>query len=299
MNGIAIGRRTFVQKYISDPLVGFWAAFFILIFKILPLSVARFLGENLGALLGHIMLRRNRIALVNLKIAFPEKTLAEHQKILRGMWRHFGRVAGEIFHVNQVMQTTRIEGKEYIEKAFQEGKGGIVCSAHMGNWELPFAKAISSEIQLNPVFRTANNPYLNKLLFTRRSGVHIPKGTHGARLIFQVLKKGQFITILCDQKYREGMTIPLWGHPAQTTTAIASLALKFNVPILMARCVYHSGGYYVAKIYPPLKVFHRLSREKSEYEIMSQVNHIYENWIREYPEQWLWIHRRFDKKIYR
>lgn len=298
MKSIAVGDRTLFQKYISDPLTGLIVGLFLLIFKILPLSVARFLGENLGALVGLFMYRRNHIALVNMKIAFPDKTLVERKKILRGMWRHFGRVAAEIFHGQQIIKKTKVIGKEYVYKFYQEHKGGFLCSAHFGNWELPFSRLIASDFRLNPVFRTGNNPYLNKILFGRREGVHIPKGPTGARLMLEVLKEGQFVSILCDQKFREGMTVPFFGMPAQTATAMVGVALKLNLPIMMVRCVWQKEKDYLLEIFPPLKLPKGLSREQTEYEMMLQINRIYESWIREYPEQWLWIHRRFDKKIY-
>ena len=297
MKSIAVGDRSLFQKYFSDPLVGLLAGLFFLLLKILPLSVARFLGENLGAFVGLLMRRRNHIALVNMQIAFPDKTLAEKKKILRKMWRHFGRVMAEIFHTKKVMQKVKVKGRENALKFIEMGKGGFFCSAHLGNWEMPFDELISPDCYINPVFRTGNNPYLNKMLFERRKGVHIPKGPAGARLMLKVLKENQFISILCDQKFREGLTVPFWGKPAQTATAMATLAIKMNVPIMMARCVW-KGKYYELEIMPPLLIPKDLPREKAEYEIMVQVNRIYESWICEYPEQWLWIHRRFDKKIY-
>lgn len=298
MKNIAVGDRSFFQKYVSDPLVGLIVGLFVLIFKILPLPVARFIGENLGAFVGLFMKRRNHIALVNMQIAFPEKTMPQKKKILRRMWRHFGRVAAEIFHDTQVIKEAKVSGKEYVQKFYQAHKGGFLCSAHFGNWELPFGRLIAPDFKFNPVFRVGNNPYLNKILFGRREGIHIPKGPAGARLMLQVLKNGQFVSILCDQKFREGLTVPFLGMPAQTATAIAALAIKLDVPILMARSVWKKGKYYELNVMPPLKIPHDLPREKAEYEIMLRVNQIYESWIREYPEQWLWIHRRFDKEIY-
>ncbi len=190
MKNIAVGDRSFFQKYVSDPLVGIAVAVLFLILKILPLSVARFLGENLGAFIGLLMKKRNHIALVNMQIAFPEKTLAERKKILRQMWRHFGRMAAEIFHINRVMKTVHSQGFEYVRSFYEKGKGGFLCSAHLGNWELPFGELVAPGVKLNPVFRAANNPYLNKLLFDRRQGTHIPKGPTGARLMLKVLKEG-------------------------------------------------------------------------------------------------------------
>lgn len=298
MKSVAVGDRTVFQKYISDPFVGLMAGMLFLILKILPLPMARFLGENLGAFVGLFMCRRNKIALINLQIAFPEKTKAQRRKILRQMWRHFGRLAAEIFHTNRVMKTLKYKGFEDIQNFYKEGKGGFLCSAHFGNWELNFGKFVAPDFKFNPVFRTGNNPYLNRILFGRREGVHIPKGPAGARLMLQLLKNGQFISILCDQKLREGMTVPFFGMPAQTATAMAGLALKLDLPIFMARCVWQKRGYYLAEVMPALKLPQNLPREQAEYEIMSRVNKIYEQWIKENPEQWLWIHRRFDKKIY-
>ena len=298
MKSVAVGDRSFFQKYFSDPLMGILVGLLFLILRLLPLSVARFLGENLGAIVGILMKQRNQIALLNMQIAFPEKTLMERKKILRRMWRHFGRVAAEIFHTNKIMKSLQVQGIEYLQKLHQEQKGGFVCSAHFGNWELPFAQCVAPDFKINPVFRTANNPYINKMLFGRREGTHIPKGPLGARLMLQVLKDNQFISILCDQKFREGLTIPFFGMPAQTATSMAGLAVKLNLPIIMARCTWQKNGHYLLELTPPLPLPKNLPREQAEYEIMSRVNHIYENWIREYPEQWLWIHRRFDKKIY-
>ena len=152
--------------------------------------------------------------------------------------------------------------------------------------------------KINPVFRTANNPYINKMLFGRREGTHIPKGPLGARLMLQVLKDNQFISILCDQKFREGITLPFFGMPAQTATAIATLALKMNVPIVMVKAIKQADGKYVLTIHPPLPMPIGLPKMDAEKQIMMQINQIYEMWIKENPEQWLWIHRRFDKHLY-
>jgi KDO2-lipid IV(A) lauroyltransferase len=299
MKSVAVGNRTFMQKYLTDPLVGLIVALLLLIFKILPLPVSRLLGRNLGFFVGLFMIRRNKIALLNMQFAFPEKTLKERKKILRGMWRHYGRLGAEIFHIPQVMKKVHFKGREEAIHFYKQGKGGFLCSAHIGNWELPFAQYICPDFKLNPVFRTANNPYLNKLLFKRREGVLIPKGLAGTRTMIQVLKQGQFISILCDQKFREGITVPFFGQPAQTATSVATLALKYDLPILMARCIYQSDGRYLVEISKPLELPKDLPRDQAELKIMTHINPIYEKWIRQNPEQWLSIHRRFDKKVYR
>ena len=299
MKSIAVGNRSLIQKYLTDPLVGLIVGILLLVFKILPLPLARLLGRNLGFIVGLFMIRRNKIALLNMQFAFPEKTLKERKKILRGMWRHFGRLGAEIFHIPRVMKKVHFKGRENVIHFCKKGKGGFLCSAHIGNWELPFAQYISPDLKLNPLFRTANNPYLNKMLFKRRDGILIPKGLAGTRTMIQVLKKGHFISILCDQKFREGITVPFFGQPAQTANSVATLALKYDLPIMMARCIYQSDGHYFVEISKPLELPKDLPRDQAELKIMTHINQIYEKWIRQNPEQWLWIHRRFDKKIYR
>ena len=231
--------------------------------------------------------------------AFPQKTEKERRKILRHMWRHFGRLIADLPHNRQVLQEASFEGTEYLRKAYEAGKGGFVCSAHIGNWELSVAKQIAPGFVMNPVYRPANNWFLDKLLFSRRKGIHIPKGRTGARLMIETLKQGKFISILCDQKFREGIPLTLFGMPAQTATAMASLAIKMNLPIIMVKAIQQQDMHYKLTVYPPVPIPVGLPRAEAERQVMTFVNQMYEKWIRENPEQWLWIHRRFDKHLYK
>ena len=292
-------KRSLFRRVITDPIEGIAVGFILLIFAILPLRAAEKLGATLGAIVGIFAARRNRIALFNLKVAFPEKTEKERKKILAQMWRHFGRLIADLPHNRQVLKEASFEGVEHLRKAYEAGKGGFVCSAHIGNWELSVAKQIAPGFVMNPVYRPANNWFLDKLLFARRKGVKIPKGRTGARLMIETLKQGKFISILCDQKFREGITLTLFGMPAQTATAMASLAIKMNVPIIMVKAIQQKDMHYKLFVYPPVPIPVGLSREDAERQVMTTINHIYEEWIRENPEQWLWLHRRFDKHLYK
>ena len=292
-------KRSLFRRMITDPIEAVVVGTLLLIFKLLPLKWAEKLGESIGVLVSYFAWRRNKIGLFNLKVAFPEKTDEERKKILRGMWRHVGSLIADLPHNRQVLNESSFAGVENLRKEYEKGRGGFVCSAHIGNWELSVAKQVAPGFTLNPVYRPANNWFLDKLLFSRRKGVKIPKGRTGARLMIETLKQGKFISILCDQKFREGATVPFFGMPAQTATAMATLALKMNLPILMVNALKQKDGKYILTIYPPLELPIGLPKEQAEYQIMLQVNQIYEKWIRAYPEQWLWIHRRFDKHLYR
>ncbi|MBO7484247.1 MAG: lysophospholipid acyltransferase family protein [Alphaproteobacteria bacterium] len=292
-------KRNFFKRFITDPIEGITVGLILLIFMILPLRAAEKTGACLGAFVGLVARRRNRIGLLNLRIAFPEKTEKERKKILRDMWKHFGRLIADLPHNRQVLKEASFKDVKYLREAYAAGKGGFVCSAHIGNWELSVAKQIAPGFVMNPVYRPANNWFLDKLLFSRRKGVKIPKGRTGARLMIETLKQGKFISILCDQKFREGMTLSLFGMPAQTATAMATLALKMNVPIIMVKAIQQTDGHYLLTVYPPIPIPIGLARAEAEKQIMTTVNQMYEQWIRENPEQWLWIHRRFDKHLYK
>ena len=292
-------RRSLFRRLITDPLEGAGVGFILLVLAVLPLHAAEKVGSGLGVVASFFCRRRNRIGLFNLKVAFPEKTEKERKEILRNMWRHFGSLIADLPHDKDVLKEASYEGLEYLRKAYFSGKGGFVCSAHIGNWELSVDKQIAPGFVMNPVYRPANNWFLDKLLFARRKGVKIPKGRTGARLMIETLKQGKFISILCDQRFREGSNIPLFGMPAQTATAMATLSIKMNVPIIMVKAIKQPDGHYLLSVFPPVPMPIGLPKGEAEFQIMSFVNQTYEKWIRENPEQWLWIHRRFDKRLYK
>lgn len=295
MAGIRQAQRTPIQRFLSDPGVAVIAYFFWYLFKMLPVHAASEMGAFLGKTAGCFMKKRNKIAMRNLEIAFPEKTKKERLLILKRMWQHWGRFYAEMPHAKQLFESAEFEGLSHLVKAFKAGRGGFVCSAHFGNWELATSCPIVPGLILNPVYRPANNPYLDKLMFQRREGVLIPKGPLGARKMLEVLHQKKFVVILCDQKLREGIEVPFFGKPAKSPSAIATLALKMQLPIVMARTLRRKDGSFLISVFPPLELPVGKDAEKK---LMKRINQIIEEWIRENPEQWLWIHRRFDKSEY-
>ncbi len=290
-------RRTSFQRYFSDPLTGLivWAV--LRLFKILPVHAASSVGAFLGHCLYYISKRRNQIGRQNLSFAFPEKSATERELILKKMWQHWGRVYAELPHGENLYHQAHFTGLEYLKKAARNKQGCFVCSAHIGNFELAVTTALFDNYCLNPVYRSANNPWLDKILFQRRVGVLIPKGAQGAKKMIELLRAGKGVVMLCDQKLREGIDVPLFGKPAKTAPAIATVALKLNVPIFMARCIRGNDGRFNIDVYP-LPVSQNPDKTQAIYETMLAINQEIEKWIRETPEQWLWVHRRFDKSEY-
>jgi len=287
-----------IQRYVRDPIVALFAMSAWKIFQALPVKTASNWGGKLGVLVGKIMRRRSHIGLVNLKIAFPEKTEAERHLILKEMWRHWGRFYAEMPHAKTLFKEAEVRGLDYLKQIQKSGKGGFMCSAHLGNWELAVSQPAFDDFYLNPVYRRANNPWLDKLMFQRRTGILIPKGTLGARKLVEVLHNKGVVVMLCDQKLREGISVPFFGRPAMTAPAIAALALKMKLPIVMARSIRQPDGHFVMEISKPLDLPSGPNNEENILKVMTIINQIYEKWIRENPEQWLWIHRRFEKSEY-
>ncbi|MBQ9089624.1 MAG: hypothetical protein IJY58_01065 [Alphaproteobacteria bacterium] len=289
--------RTTTQRYFSDPLVGGIVWFVLFLFRILPVKAASSVGACLGQLLYYCSPKRNRVGRFNLMFAFPEKTDDERELILKKMWQHWGRTYAELPHGESLFKQADISGLSYLKEMAKQKKGCFVCSGHIGNFELAVTTNLFDDYCLNPVYRSANNPWLDKVLFQRRVGTLIPKGSQGAKKMIELLRNGKGVVMLCDQKLREGIDVLFFNKPAKTAPAIATVALKLNIPIFMARCIRLKNGQFKIDVYP-LPISQNKDKNQAIYETMLSINQELEKWIRETPEQWLWIHRRFDKSEY-
>ena len=302
-NGLSFraAKRKWYERFIKDPLVGIIAISLWFFFKILPLSVASFLGGCLGRLFKYILPKKQKVALYNLKKCFPEKSEKEHLEIAKKMWIHLGRMLAEMPHAKTLLKRVKVEGVENMMLLKDDNKGGFLASGHVGNWELAGPLTTTAGVPIHLVYRMANNPWIEKFIFQNRhlGGVQlIPKGNAGAKKMIELLRDGEHIGILCDQKLREGIDVPFFGHLVKTAPAIATLALKFNIPIMPARVIREKGTKYICHYYKPLEFTPTGDKTADTYKIMSDINKILEDWIRERPEQWLWIHHRWDKSEY-
>ncbi len=295
-------RRTVVQRFLTDPLTAGVVLAFWGLFKIMPVDWASATGAGLGAVLSKAMRKKNKTAMHNLRKCFPDKTDDERRTIIKGMWRHFGRMMGELPHLDKMYERTQIIGMENIHAARDDDKGGFFCSAHLGNWELCGLITHKEGMPLHLVYRAANNPWTEKVLYQKRRlpGVQlIPKGTEGAKMMVGLLRQKEHVGMLCDQKLKEGIDVPFFGVPAKTAPAIAAMALKMNVPIYPARVIRLNGARYRVEVLPAIDVPVTGDKNADTYAIMEHINRLLEQWITEYPEQWLWIHHRWPKSEYK
>ena len=294
----ALGR--YARRYLRYPLEGLAAALAFAVFWSLPLDSASALGGWLGRAIGP-RLRLTRRAEANLRRALPHLSEPELARIVRGMWDNLGRVLAEYPHLSRFQlcdggDRVEVIGAQYADLLRDDGIGGILFSAHFGNWELASIVATQLGLPLTHVYRAANNPFIERLIRgTRRAiaGSHWPKGPGTARELVAALKSGAHLAVLADQKLREGIAVPFFGHQAMTAPLIAKLALRFDCPVVPARVERTRGARFRLTIFPPLEVPASGDREADVLECMRRVNALIEAWIRERPEQWFWLHRRW------
>lgn len=269
-------------------------------FALLPLQTASALGGRMGKLAGrHVLRRQSKRALENIARAFPEKSADQHADILDGMWDNVGRVIAEYPHLHTIWDNITLDGAENIVAARDDGKAGILFAGHISNWEIQAIAAKRYGLDLHLVYREPNNSLISGLLrHARNSGAagHIRKGGQGAREIFSLLRKGQHVGMLVDQKLNEGVPVPFFGMEAMTAPAIALMALKLDCPLFPARVERLNGARFRMTAYPALRINKTGDKDADVYNILCDINALLESWIRERPEQWLWMHRRWDQR---
>lgn len=264
-------------------------------FRLLPLDAASSAGGALMRCIGpHLGI--SRVALRNLDLAFPEKTPAEKQEILMGMWDNLGRVAGEYPHLRRIAPRAEFAGGDIA--AGLKGKPAFFVSAHLANWEVCPVKGRAEGLPVHVVYRKPNNPWVDGLLQRARGAGavgQIGKGASSAREILSVLKRGGGIGILLDQKMNEGIPVPFFGHDAMTAPALAHFALRRGYPVHPMRVERLGGAHFRVSLYPAIEIASTGDEAADIRRIMGQVNGIIEAWVRENPAQWLWIHRRWPE----
>lgn len=242
--------------------------------------------------------RPTRTALTNLALAMPEKTEAERRAIVDAMWDNLGRVAAEYAHLQRIASHMEIVGREHIDALKASGQGAIFFGGHIGNWEIaPLASRICG-MPLQVVYRRPNNAGVDGLLrHARGKGADgsIPKGHDGARAILRQLKSGGAVGMLVDQKLNEGLPIPFFGRPAMTAPAMAQFAHRGGYALHPIRVERLGGVRFRLTFYPAIPVDRNAERDGEVERVMKETNRLLEGWIRERPEQWLWIHRRWPE----
>jgi Kdo2-lipid IVA lauroyltransferase/acyltransferase len=301
MNAIrSIGSTELRQtSHLAHWLQACGAVVFFRILGLLSLDWASAIGGYLARSIGpHLGISKR--AQLNLARALPGLSRAELEGIIVGMWDNLGRVAAEYPHLRKIrvfQPGGRVEthGFEHMFRAVVAGRRMIIFSGHIANWEIGMLAAVQYGISVAQIYRAANNPVVDRMITSFRGGGGelIPKGTVAARRAIAVLRRGEHLTMLADQKMNDGISVPFFGRPAMTTAALASLALRFDCDVLPARVERLGGARFRLTVFPPLPLPRNGNHHTNVAALMTRVNQTLEAWIRDRPAEWFWLHRRW------
>ena len=268
----------------------------LVVFRLLPLGAASWLGGRIGRLVG-LFHPGTRRAYLNLRMALPERA-AEHKRIVAGMWDNLGRVIGEYARFRDMLQDTRfveMAGTEHVP----EGGRIVFLTAHMANWEVCRSLAAQRGWNMASIYRPLNNIYLGPLLDRLRGvpgQVLFPK-QNSAKELIRFIRNGDTVGLVGDQRLSDGMQAPFFGIPALTTTFPALLAVRHGGRIIPAQVERLAEGKHAGKlrmtIHPEIPVPGAGTDQEKIAALTLAINRMYEEWIRLHPEQWLWMHDRW------
>jgi Kdo2-lipid IVA lauroyltransferase/acyltransferase len=268
---------------------------------VLPVSVVHRLGTTLGLLAYLVDGRHRRVAAQNVAAAFPTRTAADRQRIVRGAFAHFGRLLLEVLKFSTLtpaamLSRVEFEGEDRVRAAFAQGKGVLFVTGHFGFWEL---QALAHALRLPPmavVARALDNPRLNDLLerIRTRTGNSVIYRQGTLRRIMRALQAGQGVGILIDQHIitSDAIQVDFFNRPASTTSAVAALALRTGAPVVPLFALPSAGGryrlVYEHPVAPP-----GADAEDPIREFTQRCTDVLEMYVRRNPELWLWMHRRW------
>ncbi|POF29980.1 lysophospholipid acyltransferase family protein [Roseibium marinum] len=270
----------------------------IWLFRLIPVDVASYLMGTLWRMLAPFNPRHKR-ALRHLEEALPDLSAEEREAIVRGMWENLGRVTAETFHIDRLLrQPQRFEADvdEITTQVLNGERACLFVSFHSGNWELLVQPAVEKGIAITGVYQALRNPKADKALRALRQDLYkgglLSKGHRTARKILTTLKNGGVVAMMGDLRETRGIQVPFFGRMAYATPVPASLARSCNVPIVLGRVIRKKGVNF--RIEGRAISFPVTEDRQADIEaVTAQIHAIFESWIREYPEQWMWIHKKW------
>lgn len=272
----------------------------------LPRPLARSAGIILAFLVYLFYPKLRRVGQRNLKLAFPQMSPAERSRILRGVFRTLGRQLADFCQLprltkENVSTMAVYEGFENFAAARDRRKGVLFLTAHLGGWELgSFVHSLHGNL-LRIVVRDLDNPYIDRLVRRYRTlhGNQTLDNRDFVRGLLAALRAGETIGILMDTNMTppQGVFVDFFGVPACTASGLARVALKTGAAVVPAFTVWdREARKYRISFEPALKLADSGNPEQDAVANTALFSQVIESWVRRYPEQWLWIHRRWKTR---
>jgi len=272
----------------------------------LPRPLARWVGISLGQLIYLLHSKLRRVGMRNLALAFPEKTTSERRRVVRRVFTSLGRQFAEVclfpkYTGENVSRTVAYDGYENFDRASQRGKGVLFLTGHIGGWEL---SAFSHSLYGHPlhfVMRPLDNPYLDSLVRRYRT-MHgnTPILKHDpARELLRAMRAGATVGILMDTNMTppEGVFVDFFGIPACTASGLARIALRTDAAVVPGFTVWDPVlRKYRLRFEPPVPLIRTGDNEADILANTAKFTKVIEDVVRRYPDQWLWVHRRWKTR---
>jgi Kdo2-lipid IVA lauroyltransferase/acyltransferase len=279
---------------------------FIKVLGILPRPLARAFAIGLGQAFYLLHVRLRRVGMRNLALAFPEKTEAERARILRGEFTSLGRQLAEVcrfprYTRENVEQVVVYDGLENYERAYARGKGVLFLTAHFGAWELSaFAHSLHGH-WLHVVMRPMDNAYLDRLIQSYRTmhGNKTVAKDDFVRGLLAAMKAGETVGILMDTNMTppQGVFVEFFGIPACTASGLARIALRTDAAVVPGFTIWDKElRQYRLRFDPALELVRTGDLEADIVANTQKFTKVIEDYVRKYPEQWLWVHRRWKTR---
>jgi Kdo2-lipid IVA lauroyltransferase/acyltransferase len=252
-------------------------------------------------------LREDRIGRANLTAAFPEKSPQEIDAILAGVWDNLGRIGAEFAHLDHIWEydrahpeKSRIEIQERTHELFAQlrldGKPALIFASHLGNWELPALAAVAHDLDAAILYRRPNIASADRIIQEIRQvkmGTLIPSGRDAPLRLAEALQRGQHVAMLVDQYLASGVEVTFFGRKTRANPTLARLLRQVDCPVHGVRIIRLPNNRFRAELSEEVKPVRDASGQIDIQGTMQAVTSVIEDWIREYPEQWLWLHRRW------
>jgi Kdo2-lipid IVA lauroyltransferase/acyltransferase len=273
---------------------------------ILPRPLARAVAIFFAQIIYLLHFRLRRVGLRNLALAFPEKSKSERARILRGEFTSLGRQLAEVCHfpkytLENVNQVIVYDGFENYERAYARGKGVLFLTAHFGGWELSAFSHSMHGHWMHVVMRPMDNLYLDRLIRNYRTmhGNTTVDKDDFIRGLLAAMKKGEVVGILMDTNMTppQGIFVDFFGIPACTASGLARIALRTDAAVVPTFTIWDPVlRKYRLRFDPAVDLIRTDDNEADIITNTQLFTKIIEDYVRRYPDQWLWVHRRWKTR---
>ncbi|MGV2128768.1 lipid A biosynthesis lauroyl acyltransferase [Agrobacterium vitis] len=299
---VVLGLRRFPQW-----LVAKFILVLLTLLKLFPADKALNGADRLVRFIGP-KLKRHRLMLTNLRNAFPDKSEVEIETIALAAWGHMGRQIGEYVFLDELFDfdpekqgegRVEVSGIPIFMDLLENPRPFIVFTGHTGNFEMLPVAGAAFGLYVTVLFRPPNNPYIADMVFDfrrARMGNLVPSHAGSSFHLARQLEAGKGVGVLVDQKFKKGQPTTFFGSEVRTNPLLAKLVRQFGCDIYPARCIRLPGNRYRLEIEPKVEI-PKDDRGRVDVQATAQMlNDKVESWVREYPEQWLWYHDRWNIK---